>query len=79
MDEQHLAVSHGPSFEELLAHPNEQFDLRSELLASILSYAAAPPASAGAQTWSPTVAAGTPHAWLRPASRTGSTTGATAA
>lgn len=37
------------SFEEMLADPHEQFDGRSELLASIAAYAAAPPASAGIQ------------------------------
>ena len=39
----------GRSFEDMLADPDEQFDPRSELLASIAAYAAAPPASAGSQ------------------------------
>lgn len=43
----------GGSFEDMLADPNEQFDLRSELLASITAYAAAPPASAGTQPREP--------------------------
>lgn len=34
-------------FEQMLADPNEQFDTRSEVLASILRYASALPASAG--------------------------------
>jgi hypothetical protein len=34
------------SFQDMLADPHEQFDLRSELLASIAEYAAAPQASA---------------------------------
>jgi hypothetical protein len=37
------------SLEDMLADPREQSDLRSELLASISEYAAAPPASAGIQ------------------------------
>ncbi len=34
------------TFEDMLADPLEQFDPRSELLASIAAYAAAPPACA---------------------------------
>ena len=36
------------TFEELLSDPNEQFDKRSELLASIEAYSKAVPATAGA-------------------------------
>ena len=36
----------GMTFEQLLADPNEQFDKRSELLASIEAYAKAVPATA---------------------------------
>jgi hypothetical protein len=46
-------------FEDLLADPLEQFDVRSELLASIFAYAAAPPAAAGTRP-----KPGMPHAWL---------------
>lgn len=74
MADPHVAVSSGRSFEAMLADPLEQFDLRSELLASIFAYATAPPASAGTQPWQP---GPTPHyAWLF---TPGSTTGATAA
>ncbi len=51
MTNDHIAVSGGRSFEQLLADPNEQFDHRSELLASILEYASAPPTSASARQW----------------------------
>lgn len=74
MADRHIAVSTGPSFEDMLADPLEQFDLRSELLASIFAYAVAPPASAGIQPWQPGPA--THYAWLF---TPGSTTGATAA
>jgi len=74
MADPHVAVSHGRSFEDMLADPCEQFDLRSELLASIFAYAAAPPASAGIQPWQPRPAAH--YAWLYAPS---STTGVTAA
>lgn len=47
------AASGDRSFEDMLADPREQFDLRSELLASISEYAAAPPASAGIKPWHP--------------------------
>jgi hypothetical protein len=47
------AAPGGRSFEDMLADPSEQFDLRSELLASISEYAAAPPASAGIKPWHP--------------------------
>lgn len=36
-------------FEELLADPTEQFDARSELLASVLAFESASPASAGSR------------------------------
>jgi len=72
MADPHVAVSHGRSFEEMLADPSEQFDLRSELLASIFAYAVAPPASAGIQPWEPGPAAH--YAWLyAPSSTTGTT------
>lgn len=74
MTDPHVAVSHGRSFEDMLADPCGQFDLRSELLASIFAYAAAPPASAGIQPWQPGPAAH--YAWLYAPS---STTGMTAA
>lgn len=74
MGEQHVAVSAGPSFEDLLSDPNEQFDLRSELLASIVAYASAPPASAGNQLWHPAISPAAHYAWLyAPASTTGAT------
>jgi hypothetical protein len=38
------------TFEQMLADPNEQFDTRSEVLASILRYAAAQPATAGSES-----------------------------
>lgn len=47
------AADGGRSFEDMLADPREQFDPRSELLASISEYAAAPPASAGIKPWHP--------------------------
>lgn len=37
------------TFEDLLADPDEQFDARSELLASIVAYASAPPLAASGQ------------------------------
>jgi hypothetical protein len=74
MEDSHVAVSTGRSFAEMLADPYEQFDLRSELLASVFAYAAAPPASAGVQPWFPGPA--TNYAWLY---TPGSTTGMTAA
>ncbi len=74
MADPHLAVSGGHSFEDMLADPLGQFDLRSELLASIFAYATAPPASAGIQPWRPAPAAH--YAWLY---TPGSTTGMTAA
>ena len=74
MTDRHVAVSRGRSFEDMLADPCEQFDLRSELLASIFAYAAAPPASVGIQPWHPGPAAH--YAWLY---APGSTTGTTAA
>lgn len=43
------AAPDGRSFEDMLADPHGQFDPRSELLASIAAYAAAPQASAGIQ------------------------------
>ncbi len=49
MTDDHVAISGGPSFEQLLSGADEQFDYRSELLASILEYASAPPASASAR------------------------------
>lgn len=74
MGEQHVAVSAGTTFEDLLSQPYEQFDLRSELLASILTYAAAPPASVGTQPWHPTAGSGAHYAWLyTPACTTGIT------
>lgn len=39
-----------PSFEQLLTDPMEQFDPRSEMLASVLEYLNAPPAAASAPT-----------------------------
>lgn len=44
-----MAETRSGSFEDMLADPHEQFDPRSELLASIAEYAAAPPASAGTE------------------------------
>jgi hypothetical protein len=74
MTDQHVAVSGGRTFEDLLADPHEQFDVRSELLASIFAYASAPPASAGTQPWQPAPAPGARYAWLySPASTTGAT------
>lgn len=70
MADLHVAVSR--SFEDMLADPGEQFDLRSELLASISAYAMAPPASAGTQPWEPGPAGH--YAWLyAPSSTTGTT------
>ncbi len=74
MADPHVAVSRGRSFDDLLADPLEQFDLRSELLASIFAYATAPPATAGTQPWRSAPAAH--YAWLY---APGSTTGTTAA
>ncbi len=76
MTDPHLAVSSGRTFEDLLADPNEQYDARSELLASILVYTSAPPASAGSKPWQPTRSSAGRYAWLYPSS---STTGAAAA
>lgn len=76
MTDPHVAVSGERTFEDLLADPYEQFDARSELLASILAYTSAPPASAGVHAWRPTPAPGARYAWLYPSK---STTGATAA
>lgn len=45
--ETELATRPGP-FEQMLAHPDEQFDPRGELLASIVEYAAAPSSTASA-------------------------------
>lgn len=71
------AASRVPTFDELLADPSEQFDVRSELLASVLTYLSAPPATAGTQPWRPN--AGPSHAWLfAPSSTTGATTGGVA-
>ena len=75
-DQHHLAVSTGRSFEDMLADPHEQFDARSELLASIMSYAAAPPASAGSHAWSVANTPGTHYAWLYAPALTGATTAA---
>ena len=67
-------ASRVPTFDELLADPGEQFDVRSELLASVLTYLSAPPATAGTQPWHPNV--GPSHAWLfAPSSTPGATTG----
>jgi hypothetical protein len=74
MMDPHVAVSGGRTFEDLLADPHEQFDARAELLASIMAYASAPPASASSRRWHAAPAG--PFAWLYPAR---STTGATAA
>lgn len=63
-----------PTFDQLLRDPGEQFDVRSEMLASVLSYLSAPSSTAGTQVWN--AAAGRGHAWLFAASPT---TGATAA
>jgi hypothetical protein len=74
MADPHVAVSRGCSFDDLLTDPLEQFDLRSELLASIFAYAAAPEATAGTRPRRPGHAAYC--AWLY---APGSTTGITAA
>ena len=72
MADPHVAVSRGRSFDDLLTDPLELFDLRSELLASIFAYAAAPPATAGTQPWQS--ALGAHYAWLyAPGSATGTT------
>jgi len=74
MTDRHVAVSQGHSFDDLLRDPLEQFDIRSELLASIFAYATAPQATAGLQ---PQTTGATAHyAWLY---APGTTTGATAA
>lgn len=60
---EHVAVS---VFEDLLRQQGEQFDLRSELLASIAAYSAAPQASAGTQVWlDSNVTVGAHAAWLQ--------------
>lgn len=74
MTDQHVAVSRGHSFDDLLSDPLEQFDIRSELLASIFAYATAPSATAGMQP--PRSGATANYAWLY---APGTTTGATAA
>jgi hypothetical protein len=74
MSNHDATVSRAPTFDELLAEPSEQFDVRSELLASVLTYLSAPPATAGTQPWHPNV--GPSRAWLfAPSSTTGATTG----
>lgn len=59
---EHVAVS---VFEDLLSQQGEQFDLRSELLASIAAYSNAPQASAGTQVWRGNVTVGAHAAWLQ--------------
>lgn len=75
MTNDHVAVSGGRTFEQLLADPDQQFDHRSELLSSILEYASAPPASATAQARTTTYAAGH-SAWLYTPSATPGTSAA---
>ena len=74
MADPHVAVSRGHSFDDLLADPLAQFDLRSELLASIFAYATAPEATASIRPSQTGFAAH--YAWLY---APGSTTGITAA
>jgi hypothetical protein len=57
------------SFEDMLADPREQFDPRSELLASISEYAAAPPTTAGIQPRHPGAARVQPAPGLAAAGR----------
>jgi hypothetical protein len=65
-DEHTQTAADKPTFDELLADPNEQFDVRSELRASVLSYLSAPPATAGTKPWHPNV--GPNAVWLGPSS-----------
>jgi hypothetical protein len=60
---EHVAVS---VFEDLLRQQDEQYDVRSELLASIAAYSAAPQASAGTQVRrGSNVTVGVHAAWLQ--------------
>lgn len=72
MADSRAAASGERSFEDMLADPLEQFDLRSELLASIMAYITAPPATVGTRPWQPVATAHYP--WLyTPTSTTGTT------
>lgn len=63
MDEQ--GKTRTVTFDDLLADPLQQFDLRSELLASIVSYAAARPAAAATTAFTQTPDAARPeYLWL---------------
>lgn len=73
MSDHHIAAT-SSTFERMLADPHEQFDLRSELLASIVAYAAAPPSAAGNHAAQAVATQASHYAWLyAPAATTGNT------